>query len=78
LAVQLGGALPPTAIYAVGGFSATADVLVELLAQSTYTDRSERRTLHALARRACLMLGYLAAFVPLARPAASRVWRRLI
>jgi class 3 adenylate cyclase len=77
-AVQLGGALPPTALYAIGGFSATADVLVELLARSTYTDRSDRRTLHALARRACLMLGYLAAFFPLARPAAGRVWRRLI
>jgi class 3 adenylate cyclase/tetratricopeptide (TPR) repeat protein len=78
VALDLGGPLPPTAMYALGGYSATAEVALALLEQSTYTTPAEARQLRSLARRVCLMFGYLALLFPLVRPAAARAWRRLI
>jgi hypothetical protein len=77
-AVNLGGPLPPTAMYALGGYIATAEVTLALMGRSAYTTRAEARAARALAQRACLMLGYLALLFPLVRPAARRAWRRLI
>ncbi len=77
-AVQLGGPMPPTAMYALGGYIATADVCLALLRRSAYTTRAEARAARTLARQACQMLGYLALLFPLVRPAARRAWGRLL
>jgi hypothetical protein len=77
-ALNLGGQLPPTAMYALGGYNATADVALALLEQNAYTTSAEARRLRLLAWRACRMLGYLALLFPLVRPAAYTAWRRLI
>lgn len=76
-AVRLGGPLPPTAMYALGGYIAVAQVTLALLDQSAYTTSAEARAARTLARRACTLLGYLAVLFPLVRPAAYRAWRRL-
>lgn len=61
-ALDLVGRLPPAAIYALGGYTAIAEVFVELGAAAPH--------LLGQARQACALLRQFALIFPIARPAA--------
>jgi tetratricopeptide (TPR) repeat protein len=69
-AAGLVGRLPPAAIYALGGYSAIAEVFLELWSLGGAPGVAAR----AGARRACAILGRFALIFPVARPAAQ-IWR---
>lgn len=69
-AASLIGPVPPATIYALGGYSAIAEVFLGLLEAGAFADRAARRRLEAAARRACDGLARFAYFFPIARPAA--------
>ncbi|NTW00503.1 MAG: AAA family ATPase [Oscillochloris sp.] len=66
-AADLVGHLPPAAIYALGGYTAIAEVFLELW------EGGAGRALQAKARRSCITLRRFAMIFPVARPAAL-IW----
>ena len=71
-AADLVGSLPPAAIYALGGYTAMANVWLELWELDGRGDGD----LAVRVRRACMTLQLFAGIYPLARPAMQICWGR--
>lgn len=69
-AAGLVGAVPPATIYALGGYSAIAEVFLGLLEAGYAHNEVDRRALDVAVRRSCAGLKRLALIFPVAAPAA--------
>lgn len=69
-AAGLIGPVPPATLYALGGYSAVAEVYLGLLEAQAFAGAAGRRSLESAATRACRGLAHFAMLFPIARPAA--------
>jgi class 3 adenylate cyclase len=75
-AAGLLGPVPPATLYALGGYSAVAEVYLGLLEARFYAGSSGRRAVEEAAARACRGLARFALIFPVARPGAL-IWEGL-